>query len=47
MNKLNPASEERQPPMRSSSWRMSRQANSSDTEDEAGVSEADRDARLA
>ena len=47
MNKTNSVHQERQPRAPSSSWRISRQANLSDTEDEAGESEADRDARLA
>ena len=48
MNKIASVHQERQPRARSS-WRISRQANQnlSDTEDEAGESEADRDARLA
>ena len=46
MNKIISVHQERQPRTRSS-WRISRQANLSDTEDEAGESEANRDARLA
>ena len=47
MNKINSVLQERQPRARSASRWISRQVNLSDTEDEAGVSEADRDARLA
>ena len=46
MNKPVSVHQERQPRARPSWW-ISRQANLSDSENEAGESEADRDARLA
>jgi hypothetical protein len=47
MNKIIISVHQERQPRAQSSWWISRQANLSDSEDEAGESEADRDARLA